>query len=113
MVLISNNPRYWLAGMAVSLVLFAVLFFTVIQPDNNTANQAVKSGLQQSQQALNQAQKQITSSEGSAAGASKAASNATQQATQQVNNASKLAGCLESAGTNLTAAEACKTKYVK
>ncbi len=61
MVLVTGNWRIALAGLAASLVIFGVLFFTVIQPSQNTANQAIKSGLQQSQQALNQAQKQLSS----------------------------------------------------
>ena len=60
MVLVTGNWRIALAGLAASLLIFGVLFFTVIQPSQNTANQAVKTGLQQSQQALNQAQKQLS-----------------------------------------------------
>jgi hypothetical protein len=40
--------------MAASLAIFAVPAFTVIKPSSDTANQAVTSGLQQSQQVLNQ-----------------------------------------------------------
>ena len=46
MVLVTGNWRIWLAGMAASLAIFAVVFFTVIQPSTNTANQALKTGLQ-------------------------------------------------------------------
>jgi hypothetical protein len=67
----------WLAGLAVSLGIFAVLYFTVIRPDTNTANQAIKTGLQQSQQELDQAQKQVSSASGQA---SAAASHAVSEA---------------------------------
>jgi len=60
MVLVTGNWRIAMAGLAASLLIFGVLFFTVIQPSQNTANQAIKTGLQQSQQALNQASKQLT-----------------------------------------------------
>ena len=57
--------------MAVSLTIFGVVFFTVIKPSSDTANQAIKSGLQQSQQAIDQAKKQFgtaASQGGSASG---------------------------------------------
>lgn len=57
MVVVTGNWRIALAGLAASLLIFGVLFFAVIQPSTNTANQAVKAGLQQSQQALNKAAK--------------------------------------------------------
>ena len=46
MVLITQSKRMWLIGMAVSLGIFLLLYFTVIKPDSNAANQALKSGLQ-------------------------------------------------------------------
>jgi hypothetical protein len=52
MIVVTNNWRIWLAGTAASLAIFLVVFFTTIQPSMNTANQAVKTGLEQSQQAL-------------------------------------------------------------
>jgi len=90
--------------MAASLLVFAVLFFTVIKPSSDTANQAVKTGLQQSQQALSQASKQLSTAGGQA-------SSAGGQAQQQLSAASKLTACLEAAGTQVTQIEACKAKY--
>ena len=104
MVLVTGNWKLWMVGMATSLVIFAVLFFTVIKPSSDTANQAVKSGLQQSQQVLNQAQKQITSAGG-------AGSSVTKQAKQQLSKASKLNGCVAAAGTDPSKLEACQSKY--
>jgi type II secretory pathway component PulM len=101
MVIVTTNWRIWLAGMAASLVIFAVVFFTVIQPAQNTASQAVKSGLQQTQQVIKQAQQQVSNSGGPA-------SSAGQQA---LNNAQKLTTCLAAAGTDVTQLEACHTKY--
>ena len=59
MLVVTTNWRLWMAGMAVSLAIFGVVFFTVIKPSSDSANQALKSGLQQSQQVINQAQKQL------------------------------------------------------
>ena len=70
MYVITGNRRLWFLSSAVSLVLFLIVYFTVIRPDTNAANQALKSGLQQSQQVINQAQKQLKSS-----GASSSAGN--------------------------------------
>lgn len=102
MVLVTGNWRVWLAGMAASLLIFAVVFFTVIQPSQNTANQALKTGLQQSQQALNNAQKDINKAGGTANGASKALSNA-----------QKLTACVAAAGTDVTKVQACQVKYAQ
>jgi type II secretory pathway component PulM len=96
----------WLAGVAVSLGIFAVLYFTVIRPDTNTANQAIKTGLQQSQQALDQAQKQVSSASGQG-------SAAASHAAQKPNDAQQLTACLAAAGTDPTKLQACKTQYAK
>ena len=90
MVLVTGNWRIAMAGLAASLLIFGVLFFTVIQPSQNTANQAIKSGLQQSQQALNQAQKQLSSAGSQAA---------------------KLANCLSQAGIDASKIQACQANF--
>lgn len=115
MVLVTGNWRIALAGLAASLLIFGVLFFGVIQPSENTANQAVKTGLQQSQQALNQAQQQLSS-------ASSQASSSTPQVQQQVSNAAgqvqhtlskaaKLTSCLSQAGLDATKIQACQANF--
>ena len=103
MVLVTGNFRVWLVGVAASLVIFAVAYFAVIRPDQNTANQAIKSGMQQTQQALNQAQKQLGSAGTPASGV----------AQQQLSNATKLTACVSAAGTDATKLEACQTKFAK
>ncbi len=106
MVLVTRNPWMWLVSVAASLAIFAVIYFTVIQPDQNTANQALKSGLQQTQQAINSAQKQLGSASGQA-------SNVTGQAQAQLNNAAKLTSCVAAAGTDVSKVQACDAKYSK
>ena len=70
MVLVTTSWQRWAAGLAVSLVVFLVLYLTVIQPSTNTANQAVKAGVQQTQQAIKQAQQQINAGTNQAQAAS-------------------------------------------
>ena len=117
MVLVTGNWRVALAGLAASLLIFGVLFFTVIQPSQNTANQAIKTGLHQSQQALNDAQKQLsnaTSQAGSASSTGSVApqvSKATGQAQQALSKAAKLTSCLSQAGTDPTKLQACQASY--
>ena len=121
MVLVTGNWRIAMAGLAASLLIFGVLFFTVIQPSQNTANQAIKSGLQQSQQALNQAQKQLSSAGSQAAPATPATSatsqvqqqisKATGQAQQQLSKAAKLANCLSQAGIDASKIQACQANF--
>jgi len=124
MVLVTGNWRIAMAGLAASLLIFGVLFFTVIQPSQNTANQAIKSGLQQSQQALNQAQKQLSSAGSQAAPATPATSatsatsqvqqqisKATGQAQQKLSQAAKLANCLSQAGIDASKIQACQANF--
>jgi type II secretory pathway component PulM len=104
MVVVTNNWKLWFAGLGASLVIFAVVFFTVIQPSQNTANQALKTGLQQSQQALNQAQKQLST-------AGQQAGTAAPQVQQALSKSSQLTGCLSQAGTDVGKVEACQAKF--
>jgi hypothetical protein len=99
-ILVTGNKRLWALSMAASLIIFAVLYFTVIRPDNNTANQAVKSGLQQSQQVIQNAKKQLKGSGG-----------ATQQGQKVLNHAAKLTACLSDAGTDVSKVTACQAKF--
>ena len=121
MVLVTGNWRIAMAGLAASLLIFGVLFFTVIQPSQNTADQAIKSGLQQSQQALNQAQKQLSSAGSQTTPATPAApaasqvqqqiSKATGQAQQKLSQAAKLANCLSQAGIDASKIQACQANF--
>jgi hypothetical protein len=118
MVIVNTNWRIWLAGMVASLVMFAVIYLAVIAPSQNTANQALKTGLQQTQQVIKQAQQQLGtgSGQGSAASgqanaAAGQASAVTGQAKTQLSNAAKLTDCVAAAGTDVTKVQACQVKY--
>ena len=115
MVLVTTSWQRWAAGLAVSLVVFLVLYLTVIQPSTNTANQALKTGEAQTQQAIKQAQQQITSASHQAAAArgtpaskprrareqaNKQIAAAGAKASQRLNEAGKLAACVSAAGTD-------------
>jgi predicted PurR-regulated permease PerM len=115
MVLVTASWRMWLIGLAASLAIFGVVYFTVIKPDQNTANQALKSGLQQTQQAINQAQKQLSTTGGQASSvvsqATKQAGAANSQAQKTLNNVSKLATCVSAAGTDAAKLSECQVKF--
>lgn len=87
---VAVTPRYWLAGAAVSLIIFLVVYFTVIRPDNNTANALLKSGEQQVNQAVHNA---------SASGAKVPA------------GVTNLTSCIAAAGTNTGEIQACTKKF--
>jgi flagellar biosynthesis/type III secretory pathway M-ring protein FliF/YscJ len=89
-MLVLSSGRWWLASAAVSLIIFLIVYFTVIRPDNNTANQLLRSGEQQVQQAVNSAK---------ASGA---------QVPAGVTN---LANCIAAAGTDTSKIEACQSKF--
>jgi hypothetical protein len=111
MVIVSGNRRLWWVGMAVSLIIFAVVYFTVIKPDNNTANQAVQAGLKQTQQVITQAQQQASTAAGQASTASGQASTAAATGQKVLNNAAKLTSCLLTAGTDTSKIASCQTQY--
>jgi hypothetical protein len=122
MVIVNSSWQRWAAGLAVSLIIFLVLYLTVIQPSTNTANQAIKTGEAQTQQAIKQAQQQISSAGNQASGASKQAAAvgakankqiaaAGAQANRQLNQAGKLAACVSAAGTDTGKLQACQVKY--
>ncbi len=101
MVLVTRSWRLWMVSMAASLAIFAVVYFTVIKPGGDTANQALKSGLQQSQQVLDQAQQQLKNAGGQAGAAG----------SQALSTAQKLTACVSAAGTDPTKLAACQTKF--
>jgi hypothetical protein len=103
MVLVTTNWRLWAVGMVASLAIFVVVYFAVIQPSTNTADQALKTGLQQTQQVISQAKKQLNSN-----GATGAVAN---QANQQLNKAAKLTSCVAAAGTDPSKLASCQSQY--
>jgi hypothetical protein len=105
MIFITTSWRMWLVGLAASLAIFGVVYFTVIRPDNNTANQAIKSGLQQSQQAINQAQQQLSKAGGQ--------TRVKAKARHELNKASRLSACVAAAGTDATKLQACQVQFAK
>ena len=92
---------------ALSLVLFLIVYFAVIRPDQNTANQAVKTGLQQSQQVINQAKQQLSTAGAQASGqrgrhASAATEGHQPRSGRSSTKAQKLTACVASAATDPT-----------
>jgi flagellar biosynthesis/type III secretory pathway M-ring protein FliF/YscJ len=89
-MLVVSSGRWWLASAAVSLIIFLIVYFTVIKPDNNAANNALRSGEQQVQQAVNSAK---------ASGARIPA------------GVSNLTSCIAAAGTDTGKIAACQSKF--
>ena len=89
-MLVVSSGRWWLVSAAVSLIIFLIVYFTVIRPDNNTANQLLRSGEQQVQQAVNNAK---------ASGAKVPA------------GVTNLANCIAAAGTDTGKIAACQSKF--
>ena len=77
--------KYSLAGLAVSVGIFAVIYFTVIKPTTDTANKVLNQSLQQSQQQLNRANKNAPDA----------------QSKKQLSQAENLTACLQDAGTDV------------
>lgn len=87
--------KYWLAGLAVSVGIFAVLYFTVIKPTTDTANDAIRTSLNQAQQQLNNAKNNAPDA----------------QSKKQLSQAEKLTACLQDAGTDISKVQDCQAKY--
>jgi hypothetical protein len=47
MIVVSSSWKMWLVGLAVSVGIFLVIYFTVIKPTTDTANKAINRGLHQ------------------------------------------------------------------
>ncbi len=89
--------RYRLIGAGVSLIIFLIVYFTIIRPDNNAAQNALRSSEAQAAQAAQQAQKAV------------GVSNA--QAGQLLSKAQKLTACIQKAGADPNAIAACDSKF--
>jgi hypothetical protein len=86
------SPKYRLISLAVTLGIFLIIYFAVIRPDNNTANNAIKQSNAQVKQVEQQAAKAAKQS-GVPAG---------------VQN---LTACIAAAGTNAGELQACAAKF--
>jgi len=95
MVFNSGGGWYWLAGLVVSVGIFAVLYFTVIKPTTDTANDAIRTSLQQSQQQINEAKQNAPDA----------------QSKKQLSQVQKLTSCLADAGTDVSKVQDCQAKF--
>jgi F0F1-type ATP synthase membrane subunit b/b' len=90
-----GGGKYWLAGLLVSVGIFAVIYFTVIKPTTDTANDVLRTSLQQSQQQLNEAKKSAPDA----------------QSKKELSQAEKLTACLQDAGTDVSKVQDCQAKF--
>ena len=92
MFVMVRSPKYALISLAVSIGIFLVLYFTVISPDNNAANNAIRQG----NAALTQGEQQ--------------AANAANQSGVPA-GVKNLTACIAAAGTNAAELQACSAKF--
>ena len=97
MIIVSSSWKLWLAGLAVSVGIFAVLYFTVIKPTTDNANRALSSSLENANQQLQNAKEE--------------APNA--QAKKQISEAERLTACLQDAGTDASAIADCQAQFAR
>jgi F0F1-type ATP synthase membrane subunit b/b' len=91
MLIVVRNPMYRLISLGVTIAIAAIVYFAVIKPNNDTANNAIRSSEQQVQQAVNQANKQ-------SGGAVPA-------------GVTNLASCMAAAGSDTAKIQACGAKF--
>lgn len=104
-MVIFGSPKIAAVGLALSAAIFLIVYFTVIKPSTDTANNAVKQGEKQTQQLLNNAQKQTNAAAKHAGVKLPAGTNV------KIDKAKKLASCLVSAGTDVSKVQACQAQY--
>jgi hypothetical protein len=97
LIVVSNSWKIWLAGMAVSLGIFLIIYFTVIKDANDQADQALNNATQLEQNALNDANKQLDKANQSAGGA--------------LSDAEKLTNCIADAGTDTGKIADCQAQF--
>jgi hypothetical protein len=91
MFIVWRSPLARVISLAVSLAIVAIVYFAIIKPNTDTANNAAVQGEKQLQQALNQANKQ-------SGGAIPV-------------GATNLVNCIASAGTDGAKIQACQAKF--
>jgi hypothetical protein len=101
LIVVSNSWKIWLAGMAVSLGIFLVVYFTVIKDANDTADQALQNATQQEQQLLNNANEELD----------KASQDAQGAAQGSLSDAEKLTNCIADAGTDTGKIADCQAQF--
>ncbi len=95
MFIVVRNTRARIVLALIPIILFLIVYFTVIRPDQNTANQVLTQGLQQVQAGEKQANQQVQSDNSAPA------------------SVKNLTACIAAAGTNTTALQQCQAKYQK
>ena len=93
MIVLVQNPRYRLISLAVTLVIMAIVYFAVIAPNNDAANNAASQGERQLNNAVSQAARQNPGS-----------------IPAGVQN---LTSCIAKAGTDANMLQACAAKFKK
>jgi hypothetical protein len=95
LIVVSSSWKLWLAGLAVSVGIFAVLYFTVIKPTTDNANKALTNSLNDANRQLNEAKQNAP----------------TPQAKRELGQAQKLTACLADAGTDTSKVADCQATY--
>ena len=89
-----RNPIARTALLALPLIIFLVMYLTVIKPSSDTANDAIRQATGAATQQINEARK-----------------DAPPQARKALDDAGRLTACVQQAGTDSSALLACQTKF--
>jgi F0F1-type ATP synthase membrane subunit b/b' len=110
-----RNPIARVFLILVPLIIFAVMYFTVIKPSSDTANDAVRTTTQAVTQQLDQAKADTAAATKQAADATSSAAtqNTAADATAQksLDDASKLTDCVAKAGADTGALADCQANF--
>ncbi len=98
MTIVVRNPVYRIIALVVTLAIVAIIYFAVIKPNNDNANNAVNNAVKTTQQLEKQAASQVSQAAKSSGGAIPA-------------GVTNLVSCIAAAGTNVSEIQACKAKF--
>jgi predicted PurR-regulated permease PerM len=102
MTIVVRNPVYRVIALVLTLAIVAILYFAVIKPNNDNANNAVNNAVKTTQQLEKQAAQQVNQANQAAKSSGGAAIPA---------GVTNLVNCIAAAGTNVSEIQACKAKF--
>lgn len=92
MVYFYRSPQAIIISALCSIAIAAFVYFVIVKPQTDSANNQVNHALQQAQPQIDNANKQL------------------QQAQPQINNAQKKLACIQAAGTDVNKIAACNNQ---
>ena len=106
MVFFYRSPQAIVISALCSIAIAAFIYFVIVKPETDNANNQVNHALKQAQPGIDAANKQLQQAQPGIDEANKKL----KQAQPQINHAQKIANCVANAGGDVTKIQACQTQ---